>query len=213
MGNLGRTAQGRKGLRKLAAATLAALILVTGISSIGSRAAAPATTDEPKTAIVNVPPAVKKVAPNPLAEFRNVPIPSVKWVIAKGQCETGLDWRNGGTYAGAWGFMHRGYETDASGLPNNSSWGRWGGFEFARHPSRATPTEQVIVYLRINFGGWHRPNGAYRPPSGSLDVGNNCYQYANRVAGKLKLRVRNLDNWYRTFRTITYLRAVATSRS
>jgi hypothetical protein len=145
--------------------------------------------------------------PNPLSEFRTVPIPSVKWVMAKAQCETGTDWRNKGTYGGAFGFMHKGYETDNSGLPSNSTWGRWGGFKYAKHPSRATPTEQVIVYLRINWGGWHRPNGMFRPPSSSQDTANSCYIYASKVAGKPRAKLRNIDRWYKDFQLITYLRA------
>lgn len=196
-------------MKKLAAVCVAFIITALSVGSVASLAEAPKLVEPLSEARTTA------VAPrlNPLLEFAKVPIPTVAWVMAKAQCETGTDWAHKGTYGGAWGFMHRGYETDASGLPSNSTWGRWGGFRYAKHPSRATPTQQVIIYLRVNWGGWHRPNGMYRPPSSSQDTANNCYKFANRVAGRIKLQVRNLDKWYANFALITYLRAVATSRS
>lgn len=119
---------------------------------------------------------------NPFNEFVGVPLPSPRWIMLKAACETGPNPTDRGWYAGMFGIMHRGYETDASGLPNNSSWGRWGGFAFAPRPDLATPLEQILVFLRIGYAGWHRPNGLYRPPSYS-PKDNLCYQHADRVAG------------------------------
>lgn len=136
---------------------------------------------------------------NPFNEFAEVKVPQLSWLLAKAQCETGMDWQNGGTYGGAFGFMHRGYETDKSGLPENSTWGRWGGFHFAKLPKYATPYEQVVVYLRINWAGWHRPNGMFRKPSSSQDTDNLCYIYANDTAGKADLRIRNMSDYYADF--------------
>ena len=187
------------------AAMVVAFTTAVTLGALQTRAEAP-TRPAPAVALP-VDPATP-IRPNPLAEFRNVKIPSVQWIMAKAQCETNTDWANRGIYGGAFGFMHRGYETDNSGLPNNSSWGRWGGFTYAKHPSKATPTEQVIVYLRINYAGWHRPNGMFRKPS-SPNTDNNCYQFATKVAGGHKLRVRNIEAWYAEFQRITYLRWVA----
>ena len=193
-------------MRKLAAVCVAFIITALSVGSVASLAEAPQQPEPPSK------PLTTRLTPpvNPLAEFRDVPIPTVAWVMAKAQCETGTNWQDKGTYGGAWGFMHRGYGTDNSGLPNESTWGRWGGFLYAKHPSKATPTEQLIIYLRVNWGGWHRPNGMYRKPSSSQDTENLCYIHANRTAGKLKPQLRNLDKWYAEFQRITYLRAVAT---
>lgn len=185
---------------------MASIISVISLVTGASLAEAPKVAEPPaeaRTTLVRPP-------VNPLAEFANVPIPSLAWVIAKARCETGLDWRNKGVYGGAWGFMHRGYGTDASGLPNESSWGRWGGFLYAKHPSKATPTEQVIVYLRINWGGWHRPNGMYRKPSTSQNTANKCYIYANKVAGPVKPKLRDIDKWWTDFQRVVYFASLTT---
>lgn len=123
---------------------------------------------------------------NPFSEFIGVALPTPEWVLAKAACETGPNPYDRGRYAGMFGIMHRGFETDASGLPNNSTWGRWGGFAFARAPYEATPLEQIIVFLRIGYSGWHRPNGTWRPPSYS-PKDNLCYRHADRVAGEQAL--------------------------
>lgn len=123
---------------------------------------------------------------NPFNEFVGVPLPSPRWIMLKAACETGPNPTDTGAYAGMFGIMHQGYETDASGLPNNSSWGRWGGFTFAPRPDLATPVEQIRVFLRIAYAGWHRPNGMFRPPSYSPKT-NLCYQYADNKAGVQEL--------------------------
>ena len=61
------------------------------------------------------------------------------------QCETGQDWQNGGKYAGGLGIYI-------------GTWNRFGGKEFAHHPSKATREEQIIVANRIAVDGYQTKN-------------------------------------------------------
>lgn len=59
-------------------------------------------------------------------------------------CET-RNWKDKGNYGGGLGIYIK-------------TWKGYGGFEFARHPSRATPFEQMIVANRIAVLGYQTKN-------------------------------------------------------
>lgn len=61
------------------------------------------------------------------------------------QCETGGNWNDGGKYAGGLGIYI-------------GTWVRWGGREFAKHPSEATREEQITVANRIAVDGYQTKN-------------------------------------------------------
>lgn len=61
------------------------------------------------------------------------------------QCETGQNWKDSGKYAGGLGIYV-------------GTWVRYGGREFAKHPSGATREEQIIVANRIAVDGYQTKN-------------------------------------------------------
>lgn len=61
------------------------------------------------------------------------------------QCETRQNWRDGGKWGGGLGIYIR-------------TWKAYGGREFARHPSKATKREQIIVANRISVLGYQTKN-------------------------------------------------------
>jgi hypothetical protein len=67
--------------------------------------------------------------------------PTMKYWKKVAQCETGGNWKNGGNWAGGLGIAR-------------STWQGYGGHEFASHPSKATPHEQIIVANRIAVFGY-----------------------------------------------------------
>ena len=76
-------------------------------------------------------PPVKLIVPKPLDAFWD----RLAW------CETHGNWQNGGQWAGGLGIYIR-------------TWIGYGGREFARHPSKATREEQIIVANRIALYGY-----------------------------------------------------------
>ena len=61
------------------------------------------------------------------------------------QCETRQNWQNKGQWAGGLGIYIR-------------TWNGYGGREFARHPSKATRKQQIIVANRISVLGYQTKN-------------------------------------------------------
>lgn len=61
------------------------------------------------------------------------------------QCETAQNWQDGGKWAGGLGIYV-------------GTWNRFGGREFAKHPSKATREEQIIVANRIAVDGYQTKN-------------------------------------------------------
>lgn len=57
------------------------------------------------------------------------------------QCETNRNWKDKGNFAGGLGIAL-------------STWGGYGGYEFAKTPDRATKEEQIIVAHRISIFGY-----------------------------------------------------------
>lgn len=66
------------------------------------------------------------------------------------QCETGQNWKDGGTHGGGVGFYTTGHFPDR----NMGGWERMGGEQFADHPKDATKKEQVLVAMRTAMVGW-----------------------------------------------------------
>ncbi len=69
------------------------------------------------------------------------------------RCESGGNWRDGGTWSGGLGIAQ-------------TTWAGWGGKEFADSARLATPEQQIIVANRISTQGWTKPDGRYVAPVG-----------------------------------------------
>ena len=67
--------------------------------------------------------------------------PSIKYWKKVAQCETAGNWQDGGNWGGGLGIAR-------------STWGAYGGKEFASHPSKATMIEQIVVANRISVFGY-----------------------------------------------------------
>jgi hypothetical protein len=67
--------------------------------------------------------------------------PSIKYWKKVAKCETNGNWQDKGNYGGGLGIAV-------------STWGGYGGKEFASHPSKATMLEQVIIANRISTFGY-----------------------------------------------------------
>lgn len=78
------------------------------------------------------------------------PLPGVNFWDRLAQCETRQNWKDKGRWAGGLGIYTQGKFPDA----NMGTWERFGGEEFAPHPSQATKEQQIIVANRIAFLGW-----------------------------------------------------------
>lgn len=117
---------------------------------------------------------------NPFNEFLGKKIPTLPWLLKIAKCETGVDWQNPGTFGGAFGFMHKSNSLDNNNLPNDSTWGRWGGFEYAKKPQKARSWQQVVVYIRIYVTGWTRADGYHKPPVGKGFQKNQCWDYVGQ---------------------------------
>lgn len=67
--------------------------------------------------------------------------PSIKYWKKVAQCETGSNWQDKGRWGGGLGIA-------------DTTWKGYGGYEFAKHPSEATVSEQIIVANRIAIFGY-----------------------------------------------------------
>ena len=85
-----------------------------------------------------------------MLQMRNPKVPPIAYWERVAECETNSDWENKGKWAGGLGIFTRGKFRDA----DMGTWERFGGEEFARHPSGATKTEQIIVANRIAVLGY-----------------------------------------------------------
>lgn len=102
----------------------------------------------------------KALQPDIYAELIGKKIPSLGWLLQDAKCETGINWKNGGKYAGAFGIYI-------------GSWLQWGGGYLAPTPDQATPEEQILVIIRITTTGW-RFFDKYVPPAGFMM--NSCFR-------------------------------------
>ena len=93
-----------------------------------------------------------------MSQMRNPKAPPVAYWERVAECETNLDWENKGKWAGGLGIFTRGKFRDA----DMGTWERFGGEEFAKHPSGATKTEQIVVANRIAIFGY--ATVVYRDP-------------------------------------------------
>ena len=99
-----------------------------------------------------------KTSPKPLEkaelelmlQMQNPKVPPIAYWERVAECETHLDWDNKGQWAGGLGIFTRGKFRDS----NMGTWERYGGEEFARHPSGATKTEQLVIANRIAVLGY-----------------------------------------------------------
>lgn len=108
-------------------------------------------------------------------------------------CETRGNWKDGGKWGGGLGIYI-------------GTWRRYGGREFASHPSRATPAEQMIVANRIAVLGYQtknefmtledreKGNSFFRPRAGFFGWG--CIK-ANRYLHPKNWRDNNRKEWRR----------------
>lgn len=87
-------------------------------------------------------------------------------------CETHRDWDNGGYYAGGLGMAQ-------------SVWRNYGGWQFAKSPSKATKVQQMIVANRVAFLGF-QTKSVFR----TLEDKQNNKPYFRPAVGW-----RNLKNW------------------
>lgn len=84
------------------------------------------------------------------AQMLNPKVPPVAYWERVAECETNLDWEDGGKWGGGLGIFTRGKFRDA----DMGTWERYGGEDFAKHPSGATKTEQIVVANRIAVLGY-----------------------------------------------------------
>lgn len=81
---------------------------------------------------------------------QNPRTPPLAYWAAVATCETAADWQDTGKYAGGLGIYTNGRFRDK----DMGTWERFGGEQFASHPSKATIIEQVVVANRIAIFGW-----------------------------------------------------------
>ena len=103
--------------------------------------------------------------PNIFDELIGKKIPSFTYMLYVANCETRQDWKNTGTYAGGYGFMHKSAKMHKDYAAVQSTWLQWGGWEFSKRPEGATSKEQTLVFIRTFATGYVRPNGVFRPPT------------------------------------------------
>lgn len=101
-----------------------------------------------------------------LSELDGKRIPSFWWMMKIAKCETGINWQNGGRYAGAFGIY-------------TGTWKQWGGLEFAPTPDQASPEEQIVVWLRVHVLGY-QPIFKSFVPSAGWNI-NSCWHGAGDV--------------------------------
>lgn len=103
-----------------------------------------------------------------LTELVGKTIPDISYVLKRAQCETGINWRNGGRYAGALG-IYRG------------TWQRWGGYEqFGVYDAfDGTRDQQILVWYRVHYTGYNSPEKGFQPSAGPLI--NTCSEYAGEI--------------------------------
>lgn len=108
-----------------------------------------------------------KRTPSILDELVGHTIPDIGYLFQRAQCETGFNWRNGGSYSGAFG-MYRG------------TFQQWGGYEdFGFYNASEAPREvQVLVWYRVHYLGYQSVEHGWIPSAGRLI--NNCSEYAEK---------------------------------
>lgn len=93
---------------------------------------------------------VEKAEVELATQMLNPKAPPIAYWERVAECETNLDWEDKGKYGGGLGIFTRGKFRD----DDMGTWERYGGEEFARHPSGATKTEQIVVANRIAIFGY-----------------------------------------------------------
>ena len=111
---------------------------------------------------------VKKRDTYILDELIGKTVPDISYVLDRAQCETGINWRNGGRYSGALG-IYRG------------TWQRWGGHEqFGVYDAfDGTRDQQILVWYRVHYTGYSSSQKGFQPSAGPLI--NNCSEYAGEI--------------------------------
>lgn len=100
------------------------------------------------------------------SEIDGKKVPTLAWMLKIAKCETGINWRNGGNYAGAFGIYI-------------GTWKQWGGLEFAPSADEALPEEQIVVWLRVHVLGY-QPIFKSFVPSAGWNI-NTCWHGAGDV--------------------------------
>lgn len=176
-------------MRRAKALTLVTLISVPLYLWIAPRTAlAPAKAEAIPTTVTSTIVAPSTTVPNPYAGGTGARLATDDFWHRLSWCETNSNWRKGwrypnqNLYGGGLGIFTRGrFRDDDSG-----TWERWGGEEFARHPSGATVAEQIIVANRISTQGYrktYRDGSTYwKPPVGftgwgALPCAGDPYQH------------------------------------
>lgn len=167
----------------LVAATITALSLLAGPAPV--KAADKPPIFKPNGTLTVLKPDVA------LSEFRlqmlDKRTPSLAYWAAVSKCEVNGNWQDSGTWAGGLGIYTKGRFRDS----NMGTWERWGGEEFASHPSKATIIQQVVVANRIAIFGYktkvtRRDGSTYiwsRPGVGFFGWGciaNNSYLHPKK---------------------------------
>lgn len=83
-------------------------------------------------------------------QMRSPKAPPIAYWERVAECETNGKWKDKGRYGGGLGIFTQGKFRDA----DMGTWERYGGEDFARHPSGATKTEQIVIANRIAIFGY-----------------------------------------------------------
>lgn len=105
--------------------------------------------------------------PSVLDELIGHTIPDIGYVFQRGQCETGMNWRNGGKFSGLTGTYRGTFQ-------------QWGGYEeFGVVNASDAPREvQILIWYRVHYLGYNSPTKGFIPSAGQLI--NNCSRYAEK---------------------------------
>ncbi len=85
--------------------------------------------------------------------FKHHPRPVDRYWDRVAECETNSNWSDGGKWGGGLGIAI-------------TTWQRYGGGAFSRHPSGATREEQIKIANRIAVRGYIRKDGSFQFPAG-----------------------------------------------
>lgn len=108
------------------------------------------TTEEVNITTTTTTPPIDWSAVELLYQAKHYEVPSMEWWLALAKCESNLNWKDRGRFAGGLGIMTHGSFRDK----DMGTWERWGGEQFAPSPDKATWIEQIVVANRIAVVGW-----------------------------------------------------------
>lgn len=117
-----------------------AFAIILGVPVVGRSATD--TTVAPTTSIGTAPAPVQTQDVEVLRPVKLLhPMPLPEYWDDLAQCETAGNWQDGGKWGGGLGIY-------------TGTWKTYGGYEFAKHPGKATKAEQIIVARRIAIEGY-----------------------------------------------------------